>query len=76
MGNFDITLFDHCVLQGRIYLSMPQKLLKLLNRHSVVDCHRCKSTPELVRMYFLKSQPFSKFTQANLDAADFQSFVR
>ena len=55
---------------------MPQKLLKLLNRHSLVDCHRCKSTPELVRMYFLKSQPFSKFTQANLNAADFQSFVR
>lgn len=36
MSNFHITLLDHSVLQSRIYLSMPQELLKLLNGHSCI----------------------------------------
>ena len=55
MGNLNIALLYHCILQGRIYLSMSQELLELLNGHSFIYCHGCKCTPELVRVYLVNS---------------------
>ena len=50
MRLLDIRLIHHSVLQSGIDALMAQKLLYLLNRHSFVDCHRCKCPPKLVWM--------------------------
>ena len=39
MSQFYVGLFHHCILQGGIYSSVPQELLKLLYGHTLVDCH-------------------------------------
>ncbi len=36
MSRFYIALFDHCVLQGRVYSLMPKEPLKLLYGHSFI----------------------------------------
>ena len=63
MSNFDIALFDHCILQGRIYSLMPQEPLKLLHGHSFVNRHCSEGSSEFVRMYSRKRKPLTKFTQ-------------
>ena len=63
MSKLHIALFDHCVLQGRIYSFMPQELLKLLDGHSLINRHSSKGSSEFVRVYLQHSQAFPHFSQ-------------
>ena len=75
MSRFHIALFDHSVLQGRIYSLMPKEPLKLLNGHSFINGH-CRQCPsELMRMYFLYIQPLTHFSKPMFDATDLYTFM-
>ena len=76
MSCFHIALFDHCVLQSRIYSLMPKEPLKLLNRHSFINGHCRKRPPELMRMHFRDVQPLAHFTEPMLYTADLYPFMR
>ena len=75
MGNLYIALFHHSILQCGIYPPMTEKLLKLLNRHTFVDCHSSQCASELVRVCLLNVQAFTDFSDSYLYTADFKSLV-
>ena len=53
-----------------------EKLLYLLDRHSLVDCHRRQGASEFMRMYLIQVQFSPQVAQAYLNAADLQPVVR
>lgn len=76
MSRFHIALFDHCVLQGRIYSLMPKEPLKLLYRHSLINGHCRQRPPKLMRMYFRNVQTSAHLAEPMLDAANLYPLVR
>ena len=76
MGNLYIALFHHSILQCGIYPPMTEKLLKLLNRHTFVDCHSSQCASELVRVCLLNVQEFTDFSDSYFHTADIKTFVR
>jgi len=73
MSKLHITLFDHCILQSRIYSFMPQELLKLLNGHSLVDGTGSHGAAELMRVDLVQIQLAAQLPQTDLHAADLQT---
>ena len=76
MSRFHVALFDHRILQGRIYSLMPKEPLKLLDWHSFINGHCRKRPPELMRMHFGDVQPLAHIAEPMLDAADLYPLVR
>jgi len=68
-------LADHGILKSGIDLLVPQKLLYLLDGHSLVDGPRRQSPPELVRMNPSNMKPLPQTPQADFHAADLQAFM-
>ena len=55
---------------------MAEKLLYLLNRHALVDCHCSQRPAKLMRMHLLEVQLTANFAEADFDAADLQPSIR
>ena len=55
---------------------MPKQALQLLHGHTFIYRHCCQSSPKLMWVNFWQIQPFTKLSQPDLDAADFQSIIR
>ena len=76
MCRFYIALLHHCVLQGRINPLMPQKPLKLFDRHTLIDCHCRQRPPGLVRMHFRNVQPLAHLTEPMFNSANPYPLIR
>ena len=71
-----VILVHHSILQCRINALMTQKLLHLLDRHTLVDGHCSQRPTKLVRMYLIKVQFTTNFPETNFNTADLQTLVR
>ena len=75
MSNLYVALFNHCVLQGRIYSPVPQELLQLLDGHTFVNCYCCQSSSEFMRVHLGDTKLPSVLTKTNLYATDLQALM-
>ena len=76
MRCFHVILVHHRIFQCGIYLLMPQQMLYLFYRHSLVYRPCCKSTTELVRMNTMDVQPLSEIMKARFYTADLETVMR
>lgn len=76
MRQLHVALLHHRILKRCIYSFMAEKLLQLLDRHSLVNCLRSECPPKLVRMHLLDVQTLSDFPDAGLNSSDRQSRMR
>ena len=70
MRHFYICLIYHGIVQGCINFHMPQHLLHLLYRHTLVNSYSCQSSAELMRMYLMQIYFLTQLAQANLNATN------
>ena len=75
MGLFHIILIDHCILKRGVYALMPQKLLYLLDRHTLINGHCGKSSAKFVRMNLVEAQFSANFSEADFNTTNLQPLV-
>lgn len=63
MRHFYICLIYHGIMQGCIDFHMPQHLLHLFYRHTLVNSHCCQSPAELMRMYLMQIYFLAQLSQ-------------
>ena len=76
MGNFDVILVNHSILQSGIDALVTEQLLYLLDRHTLVNCRGRKRSSEFMRMHFAQVKFSAQFAQTNFDATDQQPVIR
>lgn len=64
-----IILINHSILKCRINALMAQKLLHLLDWHTLVDGHCSQRPTKLVRMYLIKVQFTTNFAETDFNTA-------
>ena len=70
MRFFHVILVHHSILERCINALVAEKLLHLLNGHTLVACHCSQRPAKLMRMHLVEVQLTTDFAEADLDAAD------
>jgi len=76
MGFLHVVLVHHRILERSINALVSEKLLYLLDRHALVDCHCSQRPAKLMRMHLVEVQLTTDFTKSNLNTADLQPTIR
>ena len=75
MGEFDIILIYHSILERCVHALVSEQMLNLLNRHAFINRHCSQCATEFLRMNLWYVQFPANLTKTDLNTTDLKSVI-